>query len=370
MSLRHGFTTGTAAAAAAKAATLHLISGQACDTVDVPLPRGDRLCVSVLQSRELDPGIEAAVQKDAGDDPDVTHKAIIRARVCWERPESGCYALTGQETPVLLSAGPGVGLVTRPGLPVAVGEPAINPVPQAQIRQAVAEALGQAPAPCPVQVQISVDNGQELAERTFNPRLGIVGGISILGTRGTVKPFSHAAYQATIGQSLDVMHATDISRPCLTTGGRSERFALETFSDLTMDACVQVADFFFFAMREAGKRGFSHVLWAVFLGKLIKQAQGHRYTHAHKARLDLEQLAAWSRECGFNAEERQCIARANTALQVLTEIADHPRAPALFELLTSKARFWAQSFAHIPLRVDYALFDFSGRLLTCTLAHP
>lgn len=374
MSLRHGFTTGTAAAAAAKAATLHLILGQAQDHVDVPLPRGDRLCIPVLESRDTGQGIEAAVRKDAGDDPDVTHQAIIRARVCWERPESGCSALTGQETPVLLSAGPGVGMVTKPGLPVPVGQPAINPVPQAQIRKAVAEALGQAleqaQASCAVQVRISVDNGQQLAQRTFNPRLGIVGGISILGTRGTVKPFSHAAYQATIAQSLDVMQAQGIARPCLTTGGRSERFAMQEFAGLGIEACVQVADFFFFAMREAGKRGFSQVLWAVFFGKLIKQAQGHRYTHAHAAQLDLEQLSAWCRDCGFNKEESRSIARANTAMQVLTEIAAHPRTPALLELLTTRARFWAQSFARSPLRVDYALFDFSGRLLTCTTAHP
>lgn len=147
----------------------------------------------------------------------------------------------------MLTGGTGVGVVTRPGLPVTVGQPAINPVPQIQIRQAVAEALGAGPRG--LHVEIRVDRGEELARKTFNPRLGIVGGISILGTRGTVKPFSHWAYQATIRQCLDVMVANAVPCPCLTTGGRSERFLRRARPEIAAEACVQVADFFLFHAR-------------------------------------------------------------------------------------------------------------------------
>ncbi|GAB6112155.1 cobalt-precorrin-5B (C(1))-methyltransferase CbiD [Desulfomicrobium salsuginis] len=347
MTLRHGFTTGTAAAAAAKAAALHLLEGRMPDTVDVPLPMGGRMTVTVLESRAENGGVLAAVIKDGGDDPDATHKAVIRAFV---RPKDGIG--------IVLHGGRGVGLVTRPGLPVAVGEAAINPVPREQIRQAVAEAgLDGA------DVEIRVDRGEEIAQKTFNPRLGIVGGISILGTRGTVKPFSNAAYQATIRQCLDVMQACGVERPCLTTGGRSERFLRLARPDTPETACVQVADFFFYSMREAGRRDFAAVQWGVFFGKLVKQAQGHRYTHARSADLDLPALAGWCAECGFPADVCADVAGANTAMQALQTVAPMPQAPALYALLTDRASRFAKEFSGCGMAVDYLLFDFDGRVL-------
>ncbi len=348
MSLRHGFTTGTAAAAAAKAATLRLLTGVAPDAVDVPLPVGGRMTISILESRIEGDGILAAVRKDAGDDPDATHKAVIRALV---RPAPG--------SDITLRGGPGVGVVTRPGLPVTVGEPAINPVPREQIRQSVLEA-GDGRG---LDVEIRVDRGEEIAAKTFNPRLGIVGGISILGTRGTVKPFSNAAYQATIRQCLDVMDAGGIDRPCLTTGGRSERFLRQARPGTPDTACVQVADFFFYAMREVGRRGFGSALWGVFFGKLVKQAQGHRYTHARSALLDLTVLAGWCAECGFTPRTCREVAAANTALHALEILTPWPQTPALFALLTGKAAGHARNFSGRDLRVDYLLFDFEGRIL-------
>jgi cobalt-precorrin-5B (C1)-methyltransferase len=358
MSLRHGFTTGTAAAAAAKAATLRLFGEAPVASVDVPLPMGGRLTVPILDSRVEGDGILAAVVKDGGDDPDVTHRAVIRARVC---PAPG--------PDLILRGGAGVGVVTRPGLPVAVGEPAINPVPRVQIRQAVAEALAVFGREAGgLEVEIRVDQGEELAQKTFNPRLGIVGGISILGTRGTVKPFSNAAYQATIRQCLDVMHACGVARPCLTTGGRSERFLRQARPATPDTACAQVADFFFYAMREVGRRGFEAVQWGVFFGKLIKQAQGHRYTHAHGATLDLGILADWCAQCGFAPHVCREVAAANTAMQVLDLLTPLPQAPALFSLLTARARGFAQEFCGRAIRVDYLLFDFSGQILADTEA--
>ena len=346
MTLRHGFTTGTAAAAAAKAAALHLLEGRAPDSVDVPLPMGGRLSVAVLESRGEGDGVLAAVVKDGGDDPDATHRAVIRALV--RRGGEG----------IVLKGGHGVGTVTRPGLPVAVGEAAINPAPREQIRQAVAEAGLDA-----AEVEIRVDRGEEIALKTFNPRLGIVGGISILGTRGTVKPFSNAAYQATIRQCLDVMQACGVKRPCLTTGGRSERFLRRARPDTPEAACVQVADFFFYSMREAGRRGFAAVQWGVFFGKLVKQAQGHRYTHARSADLDLAVLAGWCAECGFPQDVCADVAGGNTALQALQTVAPMPQAPALYALLTDRAAGYAREFSGRGLAVDYLLFDFDGRVL-------
>lgn len=353
MTLRTGFTTGTAAAAAAKAAVIHLLTGKAQTLVNVPLPTDDRLDIPVLESRLHGETAESAVMKDGGDDPDVTHKAVIRAKVT---PHS--------QAETVLLGGSGVGVVTRPGLPVPVGQSAINPVPRAQILQAVEEAKSHCSEPLHAEfcVEISVDRGEQLAAKTFNPRLGIMGGISILGTRGTVKPFSHWAYQATIRQCLDVIRAADLT-PCLTTGGRSERFLRQAEPDIAETACVQVADFFSFAMREAGKRGFPHVLWAIFFGKLVKHAQGHRYTHARDSNLNLTELAAWCQECGFDAASCAKVAAANTARQVQEEMAAHPKMRDLYALLTGRAQTFARKFSGTELRVDYLLFDFSGRVL-------
>jgi cobalt-precorrin-5B (C1)-methyltransferase len=357
MTLRHGFTTGTAAAAAAKAATLHLLTGHAQDCVDVPLPVGHRMTITILESRVDAEGIMAAVVKDGGDDPDVTHRAVIRARV---------HRSAGDG--VTLRGGSGVGVVTRPGLPVAVGMPAINPVPRQQITLAVTEAMANA-AVCGMnekvglEVEIRVDHGEELARKTFNPRLGIVGGISILGTRGTVKPFSNAAYQATICQCLDVMQACGVTVPCLTTGGRSERFLRQARPQTPETACVQVADFFSYSMKEVGRRGFDSVLWGVFFGKLVKQAQGHRYTHARSAELDLTILADWCAECGFDRHVCQEVAGGNTAMQALELLAPLPQSATLFALLTDKAAAAARLFCGREIGVDYMLFDFSGQVL-------
>jgi cobalt-precorrin-5B (C1)-methyltransferase len=352
MTLRHGFTTGTAAAAAAKAATLHLLTGRAQTSVDVPLPLGERMTIQILESLPEGDGILAAVVKDAGDDPDVTHRAVIRALV--RRAETNGITLRG---------GPGVGTVTRPGLPVSVGLPAINPVPRQQITQAVTEAMDEKGS---LDVEIRVDRGEELAKKTFNPRLGIVGGISILGTRGTVKPFSNAAYQATIRQCLDVMQACEVGTPCLTTGGRSERFLRQARPQTQETACVQVADFFSFSMREVGRRGFNSVLWGVFFGKLVKQAQGHRYTHARSSELDLTILADWCAQCGFTPQICREVAGANTAMQVLELLTPLPESSNLFALLTDKAAAFAHLFCGREVRVGYLLFDFSGQILHAT----
>jgi cobalt-precorrin-5B (C1)-methyltransferase len=275
--LRHGFTTGTAAAAAAKAACMVLAGLDPGEAVDTPLPGGSRLHVPLAGAGRLGPGAAAWVVKDAGDDPDVTHGAVIRVR-----------AVRAAEPGLVLEGGDGVGRVTLPGLPVAVGRAAINPVPARQIKRAAAEVRG---APPGLRLVVEVPGGAEMAAGTMNPQLGIVGGISILGTRGTVKPFSHAAWKSAVVSGLKVARAGGLSSIYFTTGGRSERFLRRVLEEPPRGGVIQAADHFAFACSRAAGLGFTHVSWAVMPGKLVKQAQGNADTHARASRLDFSDLA-------------------------------------------------------------------------------
>ncbi len=311
--LRTGFSTGTAAAAAAKAAVLALLGGTLPDRVEVSLPGGGILPV-VVQRVEMLGGhrARATVIKDGGDDPDVTHKAHIQAEVI----------LRGGDQPeeIVIAGGAGVGVVTRPGLDLPVGEPAINPVPRRMIRQAVRQAWRQAgPAGRDPRLQVTImaPEGQRLAQRTLNPRLGIKGGISILGTTGLVKPFSHAAYMATIDSGLKVARSSGAWEVVLTTGRRSEKRAIDLRPDLPEVAFIQMADFFSHAMGEAARLGMRKIGLVSFFGKAVKQAMALPYTHAHQAPMDLDRLAGWLVEAGAPGELAREVAGANTARHAL-----------------------------------------------------
>lgn len=310
--LRTGFSTGSAAAAAAKAALSHLLGRPLAGAVSIPLPSGERLEIALADSRLLTDALaEAVVIKDAGDDPDVTHHARISAQVELLPPGPG---------PALeFKGGPGVGLVTRPGLPVPVGEPAINPGPRGMIAATLTEAWQEAGPGGELRaaVTIAVENGAELAKRTLNPRLGIVGGISILGTSGLVKPLSHEAYTATIESALSVARAAGIGETVLTTGGRSEKRAMALRPDLPPQAFVQIADYFAFALTAAAKAGMTTIGLVSYFGKAVKQAQGLTCTHAHRVAMDLTILAEWLREAQAPAGLVAEVAGANTARHVL-----------------------------------------------------
>jgi len=311
-SLRTGFSTGSAAAAAAKAALVCLLDGSAPRRVEIPLPSGQRLDIAVSEVVRQGPRQAlATVIKDAGDDPDVTHNAAIQALVTLDGTGAPGIALTG---------GHGVGRVTRPGLPVAVGEPAINPVPRQMIEEALQEAWREgAPSagPLKVSVEIRVPEGERLAKRTLNPRLGIVGGISILGTTGLVKPFSHEAYTATIDSALAVAWAAGQNEVVLTTGGRSEKRARALRPDLPELCFAQIADFFGHALQGARQQGFKRLGVVCFFGKAIKQAQGLACTHAHRAPLELSRLAGWLGQAGVGEGLCQEVRQANTARHAL-----------------------------------------------------
>jgi cobalt-precorrin-5B (C1)-methyltransferase len=310
--LRQGFATGTAAAAAAQAALYELLGRPCPDRVEVDLPGGGSLSIPVSRHGRHGPRGEAVVIKDAGDDPDVTNGAEIGARV-WHLVAPGA----GED--LTLAGGEGVGRVTKPGLPVPVGEPAINPVPRRMIRRALVRVWDEIcpGAPLRLRVEIFVPRGEELARQTLNPRLGILGGISILGTTGLVKPFSHQAYRATIASSLRVARAAGLNHIGFSTGGKSEGYLTALLPELPEAALVQMGDYVRFALRVAAHMGFAEITAAAFFGKALKIAQGFGHTHASRGLANLRELGRWTLELTGDAALARAVAGANTARQTL-----------------------------------------------------
>lgn len=298
----------------------------------------------------------AAIVKDGGDDPDVTSGLAIHATV-----ELGTAPIS--PTPeITLHGGDGVGRVSLPGLPVPVGQPAINPVPREQLRRGIWLWLAQNGLSCPpLDVTISVPGGADVARRTFNPRLGIEGGISILGTQGTVRPFSHEAFRATIVQGLQVAHAMKENRICLTTGRRSEKLLMALMPELAPRCFVQVADFAQFALKESGARGFARIVWGCFFGKLLKLAQGLPNTHAHEALTDMGLLVDLCRGNGMAATATDAIANATTAAHALELLLPQPAATHVIRAVAQRAADVATRFAGQPVVI--VLFHTDGRLL-------
>jgi len=353
--LRTGRTTGSCATAAAMAGTLYLLTGETLAQIDVPLPPGGLLAVPIDRYEPTDIGVRVTVIKDGGDDPDATHGHDIQAVVSIDRVSTGMLS-------VHIDGGRGVGRATLPGLPVEVGQAAINPDPKKQIETGVRQAA-EGMECGKVSVIVEVPGGEEIAKKTMNPRLGIKGGISILGTQGIVKPYSHDSWRATIEEGLDVAKAQGLTHAVFTTGRRSERLYLEAYPGTSELALVQAADFFEFSMQAAAKRGFSRVSWSLFFGKLVKQAQGLSYTHAKTHPVDFQQLADWCGEAGCSMLHRQQIMDANTARQVLELLNGDPDRPRLIKLLIKHAKKAAEDFSGGQCSVDYAVFDFDGTRL-------
>jgi cobalt-precorrin-5B (C1)-methyltransferase len=348
---REGFTTGTAAAAAAKAACLVLLERGWPETVAVRLPIERVLEIPVNTLEWTGEAASAGVVKDAGDDPDVTHGAEIFATVR-RVPEPGIH----------LRGGPGVGVVTRRGLELPVGSPAINPVPQRMIRQTVADVLGSEQPEPGVGVTISVPGGEELARRTFNGRLGIVGGISILGTTGIVRAMSTAAWRASVLQAIDVAAANSIAHVVLSTGGRTERFAQARYPELPEMAFVEMGIFTGDCLRRAAERGVPRVSVCAMIGKLSKIAAGKMQTHVAGNQVDCAFLAQVAAELGAASELAAGITGANSArhVQELVEVAG---LGGFFGRLCELAAEQCAGAASGRLAVEVVLFDFEGAVL-------
>jgi cobalt-precorrin-5B (C1)-methyltransferase len=348
---REGFTTGTAAAAAAKAACLLLLKETWPEkvTVQLPIPRTLEILINTLESNGEQ--VTAGVIKDAGDDPDVTHGAEILATVR-RVPEPG----------IQLKGGLGVGVVTQRGLELPVGSPAINPVPQRMIRQAVAEVVGSEEPEPGIEVTISVPNGEELARRTFNPRIGIVGGISILGTTGIVRAMSTAAWRASVIQAIDVAAANSVRQIVLTTGGRSEQFARRLFPDLPEMAFVEMGIFTGDSVKRAAERGVPRVTLGAMIGKLSKIAAGHLQTHVAGNQVDCKFLAKVAQEQGAAEELSAAIRNANTARHV-QELVESAGLDAFFEKICQLAATNCKAQAAGKIAMEVVMFDFNGRIL-------
>jgi cobalt-precorrin-5B (C1)-methyltransferase len=347
--LRTGWTTGACAAAAAKAAARALVSGEAQKEVDIKLPRkGEerrvRFPVERCEVGEGGAWAEAVVVKDAGDDPDVTDGAHLTARIS-PREEPGIH----------LDRGEGVGVVTRPGLGLTVGGPAINDVPWRMISYSVEEILD--PEERGVRVVISVPGGEEMAEKTTNPRLGIIGGISILGTTGIVRPFSTAAWRASVGQAINVMGAQGYDTLVLSTGGLTEKAAMRLLPDLEEVCFVEVGDFTGYALKGAVKNGLSRVFFVGMVGKLAKLAAGVMMTHWTRSKVDNDLLAGVTEKAGGSAGLVEEMKDANTARHAyeLWREAGLEKAP---DLLCALAAHNLEEFVERKLGVHVVMVDF------------
>lgn len=346
--LRTGWTTGTCASAAAKAATTALRDQRPQDVVDVALPSGRRVGFAVESCAVDARGSTAVVVKDGGDDPDVTHGAHLTARVSW-RNEPG----------IGLEGGEGVGVVTKPGLGIPVGEPAITSVPRAMITQAVSEAVD--PSRRGVTVVISVPAGERMARKTTNARLGILGGISILGTTGIVRPFSTASWRASVVQAVAVMAAQGERTLVLCTGGRTEAGAMAMLPDLPDVCFVEVGDFTGAALRRATEVGLERVVFVGMAGKLAKLAAGVLMTHYTRSKVDLGLLGDITLASGGDASVAAEVGAANTGRHAyeIWERAGLLRVSG--DELCRRVRSVLRRAGRGRLDADVAMVDFAGR---------
>ena len=355
--LKPGFTTGAAAAAAAGAALVLLVSGKAREHVEIRFLNDERCLIPILRSKRLSPSMaESVVVKDAGDDPDVTHRAEIGARVTLKSRDRGDSTIT-------ITGGKGVGVVTKPGLEVAVGKSAINSGPQQMICEAVNEVLGAFNLRnMDVEVEIVVPKGEELAKKTLNVRLGILGGISILGTTGIVRPMSHEAYIATIRSGISVAEAMGADTLVFTTGRRSERFAMDLFPGFSEEAFVQIGDFFKASLDAARSvSDIKKVIITVFFGKAVKMAMGFPHTHAAKSELTMKRLSRWAMELYPHETLAENIVGSNTARHALTFIL--PNYPDLIRRVGENIQRSALEFSHGKLLIRAVIFDFNGEVV-------
>ena len=350
-SLRSGYTTGACATAATRGALLALIYQRHFSETTIHLPIG-RHVTFVLHTCSYTPDEgRSSVIKDAGDDPDVTHLAEICSRVTWH-PGPGVHFVRGE----------GVGLVTKKGLPVPPGEPAINPVPRQMLTETVQEVLTQAQLmPRGVVVEISVPHGAELAQKTINPRLGILDGISILGTTGIVVPYSTAAWEASVLQNIDVAVAQGCKELVFIVGGRGERFAQRLFA-LPDIAFVQIGDFFGQAFRHAAAAGARHVTLASMIGKLAKFAAGHELVHSRESSQDFHFLGELVRQAGAAESLVRRTCSANTAQEV-SELMTEAGVKTFHDLLCRAAWQYAASLMHEAYTLKVILMGRAGNVL-------
>lgn len=347
-SLRSGYTTGACATAAAAAAGKSLLTGSSVQHIKIFLPNGQTPIFEIEEQEISTDWCRAAVRKDAGDDPDVTHHALIIVTIR-HRPEGGG---------IIIKAGEGVGTVTRKGLPVAVGQPAINPVPQRMIGEALKNLASKHRVPADFEVEISVPGGEELAKKTWNPRLGIKGGISILGTTGIVKPYSCAAWITSIHRGIDVAKAGGARHVVASTGSQSEG-AAQRFYDLPDWVMLDMGDFVGGLLKYLRRHPLPYLTIAGGFGKLSKLAEGAMDLHSARSQIDFDTLGRMTMATTGDQQKVWQVQNANTAMQAL-EIGGKELAHAV---AMKSAAVIESVLSKTDISVEVMIFDRNCRMM-------
>ncbi len=349
--LKRGWTTGACATAATKAALTALLTGAFPDPVTIRLPKGEEPAFPLAHESRTQITAKAGIVKDAGDDPDVTHGLTIVAEVRLGQPGSGIHFVAGE----------GVGTVTRPGLPLPVGEPAINPVPRSMMTAVAEELCATHGINADVEITISVPGGEDVALKTWNPRLGIVGGLSILGTTGIVHPFSCAAWIHSIHRGIDVTRAAGLPRIAGSTGSTSES-AVQKLYALPDIALIDMGDFAGGMLKYLRVHPIENITIAGGFAKLTKLAQGAMDLHSSRSQIDLNFLADVALASGLNQNRKGRIFEANTAQEVLEFAQSHG-----IDLATPIARLAQNQALEIlrgaPVSVEVLITDRKGQII-------
>lgn len=348
---KKGFTTGTCAQAAAKASCIMLVTGRLAKSVEVETPKGVKLNLKIIDQKIGRDFTQCAVVKDAGDDPDVTDGAKIYAQVKYSDKKG-----------ISIRGGEGVGVVTKPGLAVKVGEYAINPTPRQMIIKEVTPYL---PDDRGLEVVISVPGGEELAERTFNPRLGIIGGISILGTTGIVEPKSIDAYKASLSLQIDVSRAEGYKTATLVLGYVGEKFCREVLG-LKPDSIIKIGDYVGFMLSECVKKGIEKASLIGHIGKLVKVANGQFNTHIKFGDRRIETISDYARKHGAKKEVIEIIS-AQTSAEATINILKENRLEEVFYTIAKDAAAKIDKLVNHRLKSSCIILSLKGDVLGC---HP
>ena len=350
--LRTGYTTGSCATASSKAGILSIINQKKIEKIDILLPKGSDLEIKINSCEFTKDSAKCSVIKDGGDDPDVTHGAEIFVDV----------QLTNNIGEIDIDGGEGVGRVTKPGLGLEIGSAAINPTPKKMIVENVREVGEELLKKNGVSIKVSVPKGKELGPKTDNPRIGIMGGISILGTSGIVIPYSTASFAAAIRQQISVVNTMNDDNVVLTTGGRSEDYARKII-ELPDHSFIQMGDFSGYTIKQCAKQGLKKAYVAGFIGKLAKMAAGVKQTHVKGGKVDMKFLSELAKRCDANPDTIAKILGANTARNV-QEIIMEDKVEGFFDEITKETYNQMRQHSEEKIPVEVILFDFDGEVLS------
>jgi len=350
--LRTGYTTGSCATASSKAGILSIINQKKIEKIDILLPKGSDLEIKINSCEFTKDSAKCSVIKDGGDDPDVTHGAEIFVDV----------QLTNNIGEIDIDGGEGVGRVTKPGLGLEIGSAAINPTPKKMIVENVREVGEELLKKNGVSIKVSVPKGKELGPKTDNPRIGIMGGISILGTSGIVIPYSTASFAAAIRQQISVVNTMNDDNVVLTTGGRSEDYARKII-ELPDHSFIQMGDFSGYTIKQCAKQGLKKAYVAGFIGKLAKMAAGVKQTHVKGGKVDMKFLSELAKKCDANSDTVTKILGANTARNV-QEIIMEDKVEGFFDEVTKETYNQMRQHSEEKIPVEVILFDFDGEVLS------